>query len=138
MIQNQNANSDRTVYCGGAILNEKWILTSADCIVNARNIRIDVGSVKINTPARSVYPDVFTVHPQFNEEKLENNLALLRLSGPNILYPPNEEIPRFAPIRLPQKRQQNESFERFEAYFTSFGQTSLGSKLKICFKRNFR
>lgn len=133
VIKGQDVTTNET-YCGGAILNEFWIISTAECLKNAKTVRIDVGSTNVSLPYRSVYPDAYTIHPEFDEAVLGNNLALLRLSGVNALHFPSEASPRFAPIRLPQKRQQKENFEGFEAYFSGFGQTTFSkSSSKIVF-----
>lgn len=108
-------------YYSAVILNENWIIASAKVIVNASSIRVDVGSINIKERIFSVYPDAYTLHPEFDLDRFENNIALLRLSGDNILDYTNKEA-TFAPIRLPQKRQINESFMglEFEAHLSSF------------------
>lgn len=121
----ENSASANPTYCSGAILNEKWILSTADCIENAISIRVDVGSVDINNPFLSVLPDAFTLHPQFNEDKFKNNLALVRLPEKSkLIFTEEVSQGRFAPIRLPKRRQSNESFEKYEAYFSGFGYSS--------------
>lgn len=114
-------------YYSGVILNEKWIITAAKAIVNASSIRVDVGSVNIKEPMFSIYPDAYTLHPQFDENKFDNNIALLRLSGDNMLDYTSKQA-TFAPIRLPQKRQINESFmgSEFEARISSYRFTKPG------------
>lgn len=89
--------------------------------MNASSIRVDVGSINIKEKILSVFPDAYTLHPEFDANKFENNIALLRLSGDNILDYTNKEA-TFAPIRLPQKRQINESFMglEFEAHLSSY------------------
>lgn len=87
-------------------------------------MRVDLGTVEINKPAVSVYPDAFTVHPKYVRGKFDYNLGLLRLSGPNVLIFTNEPTPNFAPIRLPQRRQEHETFGGYETYFSGFGDKS--------------
>lgn len=73
----------------------------------------------------SIYPDAYTLHPEFDGNKYENNIALLRLSGDNVLDYAKRKV-KFSPIRLPQV---NESFmgSEFEAYISSykFSQSSM-------------
>lgn len=112
-------------HCSGAILNEKWILTPAECIQNAKTIRVDVGSIDINKPLISLYPDSFTPHPQYDQNKFKNNIALLRLPQNSLLNFSSEEAKgKLAPIRLPRKSQIEDEFVGSEAYFSSFGYPS--------------
>lgn len=115
-----NPYSPYPAYYSGAILNEKWIIGPAKKIIKALSIRVDIGSVNIKVPTFSVYPDAYTIHPQFNEDKFENNIALLRLSGDETLD--KIKASTFSPIRLPQKRQIDQSFVglQFEAHISSY------------------
>lgn len=114
-------------YCNGAILNKNWIITIADCISNARWIQISVGSIEFNKSALVVYPDKFFIHPEYSTTKPRNNLALLRLDKNNTLNFPKGSLPNFAAVRLPQRRQYNELFEGYEAYFSGYGDRTPGN-----------
>lgn len=127
-IQYHNDNTNRITFCGAAILNELWILTSADCVHNARSIRADLGHVNINRPAISVFPDTSFIHPQYNPNRFINNLALLRMPTNRPISFPSGPRPAFWPIRLPARRQQTTTFENTDAFFTGYGYTS-ASKL---------
>lgn len=124
-IQYRNDATNRVTYCGGVILNELWILGTADCVFNARTIRAVLGTVQLNRPAVTVYPELFMLHPQYNPNRFRNNLALLRLPLNRPLYFPNGPNPSYYPVRLPSLRQLNSTFEGQEAYFTGFGYTSI-------------
>lgn len=123
---------DDPTFCSGAILNEKWILTTAQCIKGATAIRVDVGSVDINKPLVSVYPDAFTLHPQYDNSnnKFKNNIALLRLNEKN-QFDFSKSEGKYGPIRLPTRRQVDESFEEAQAYLTGFGYPSMRKYSKI-------
>lgn len=121
-----NTSPDPT-FCSGAILNEEWIITSAECISKANTVRVDVGSVDINKPLVSVYPDALTLHPEYDVEKRKNNIALLRLKGDDKLnFEKDEYRGKIGPIRLPSRRQVDENFEGFEAFLAGFGKSSPG------------
>lgn len=126
--RNDNSTANPT-YCSGAILNERWILTSAQCLIGASAVRVDIGSIDVNIPLRSVYPAAFVSHPMYDNSnnKFLNNIALLRLSGKNILHFSEDEVlGKLAPVRLPRKSQMNESFVGYEGYFSGFGYPSQG------------
>lgn len=120
LYRDQDITANAT-YCSGAILNEKWIIATADCVAKARSIRVDVGSISIDKPGVSVYPDAFAVHPRYNKDKFTNNVALLRLPNNDLLKFPTDSSPSYAPVRLPQRRQKNETFVGYETYFSGFG-----------------
>lgn len=132
-VQYRNDHPSRITFCGGAILNELWFLATADCISNARAIRIELGTVQLSRPAVTVYPELFIVHPQYNPTRFRNNLALLRLPLNRPLYFPNGPNPSYYPVRLPSLRQLNASFVGQEAVFTGFGYTSI-SKFQLKFQ----
>lgn len=129
VVQYRNDNTNALTFCGGVILNELWILAAADCVFNARTIRADIGSVNINRPDLHLYPDTFIIHPQYNPNRFRNNLALLRLPLNRPIRFPQGPNPNYWPIRLPTLRQQNQTFEDEEAYFTGFGYNA-PSKIK--------
>lgn len=118
-------------FCSGTILHENWILTTADCVSNAATIRVDVGSVEINTPLVTVYPDGLIVHPQFKKDKLQNNIALLHLAEKDKLNFDKEGARgKYAPVRLPTKDQLNNSFEQRDGCISGYGFASIGTYLK--------
>lgn len=117
----QYNNDNRVTYWNGVILNNLWILTNADAVVNARTIRADIGHVVSSYPALTVYPDSYTIHPQFNQNNFVNNLALVRMPLNRPIQFPDGPNPPFAPIRLPTLRQQYALFEDSEAYFSGWG-----------------
>lgn len=103
-------------YHAGVILNEKWVIASAYAIAGAASIRIDVGSVNISDPLVSVYPDAYILHSNYSKNKFKNNIALLRLSGENILdFTTKESKGKFLPIHLPRKDQIKKHFLLFES-----------------------
>lgn len=127
-VQYRNDNTNRRVFCGGTILNNLWLLGTADCIFNARTIQADVGSVLFSRPGLRVFPDIFIIHPQYDPNRLRNNLALVRLPVNRPLNFTQGPNPRFAPVRLPSLSQRNATFENQDAYLTGFGFTAF-SKL---------
>lgn len=107
-------------FCSGAILSANWILTTADCVSNAATVRVDVGSIEINTPLVTVYPEGLIAHPKFKKDKLQNNIALLHLSEKDKLNFDKEEARgKYSPVRLPT--QLDKSFEQYEGYMSGFG-----------------
>ena len=69
--------------CGGAVLSSRWIISAAHCFVdtNASDIFIFAGS---NTQWMGQYRGCSSliVHPNYNDETKENDIALLQLNSP--------------------------------------------------------
>lgn len=75
-------------FCGATILNERWILTAGHCVCNGINkvmkpnqIRGNLGQHQISL-SENVYEvtfDEIITHPNYNCDKVENDIALLKL-----------------------------------------------------------
>lgn len=104
--------------CGGSIITNIFVLTSADCIVNAKTIKIGLGSTFWSKPAKVLFSTVFAIHPNFNRQTLQNNVALIKL--PEYL----QFSPTLNAIRLVARSQVSQPFINAETYLTGFGFTS--------------
>ncbi|KAJ6645747.1 Collagenase [Pseudolycoriella hygida] len=104
--------------CGGSIITTTYILTAADCVLNAKTLKINLGSTYLSTPAKTLYSNSFFVHHSYNSNYFQNNIALIRL--PEAL----QFTSTLMAIRLPSRSQVNETFTNHEAYCTGFGVTS--------------
>lgn len=73
--------------CGAAILNEKHALTAAHCTSNpASAMTISGGSDLLNSPYRKrVDVKRYVVHPEYDENSLEFDIAVLFLLDPLVL-----------------------------------------------------
>lgn len=103
--------------CGGSIISTTFILTSADCVLNAKSIKINMGSSSFSKPGKTLTSTTYAVHPQFNTLNFQNNIALVKLPSALVW------TATISAIRLVARSQGNASFYNNEAYLTGFGRT---------------
>ncbi|XP_042869283.1 transmembrane protease serine 9-like [Penaeus japonicus] len=89
----------QTPYCGGSLVNNLYVVTAADCVQNVAEFQIILGEHDYTKVSR-VYvrtADQVSIHPSYNSQTKENNIAVIRLSSPVNL---NADIP-VKPVCLP-------------------------------------
>ncbi|XP_047500210.1 trypsin-1-like [Penaeus chinensis] len=115
--------SDRP-FCGGSILNNEWIITAAHCVVGTSPSSVDVlfnmhdwnnGPTRIITRTA----DRIVIHPNYNTNTLDNDIALVHISEKVSLT----NWPGIKPVCLPSL---NADFTGRDATVTGWGTTSSG------------
>ncbi|KAK0075483.1 hypothetical protein PV325_006827 [Microctonus aethiopoides] len=84
----------KSFFCGGNVINERWILTAGHCmfqndkLISESSILVIGGELQLNPPSikrQTSYVTKRILHPQYDHDYLKNDIALLLMKTPFII-----------------------------------------------------
>jgi len=116
-------------FCGGTIIDKRWILTASHCFTEDSNtVKIVAGehNLMVNEGTeQSIYVKNYFMHPQFSSYTFNNDIALLELEDDLIF---NEYV---QPACLPKLANEKEDYEAGSEVTISGWGSTIGHEISV-------
>ena len=75
------SDTDQVGFCGGFVYDEHTVVTAAHCVDNRIGVFVRVGTADLNAGGTRHASRAIHIHPEFDEETLANDVAVLELAS---------------------------------------------------------
>ncbi|XP_036449613.1 trypsin-4-like [Colossoma macropomum] len=83
-------------WCGASLISDRWAVSAAHCYKPATGFTLHLGEhhlFKDEGTEQTIRPEKFILHPDYNEDTLDNDLMLVKLSQPVVFNEYVQPIP---------------------------------------------
>ncbi|XP_042596922.1 trypsin-like isoform X3 [Cyprinus carpio] len=83
-------------WCGGSLINERWVVSAAHCKIPASNLTVHLGEHNVNVEEgteQRIGAEKVIPHPDYNDQPFNNDFMLIKLKEPAIFNECVKPIP---------------------------------------------
>lgn len=79
-------DSAEQAFCGASVINSTWVLTAAHCVIdstaNSLDVLTGISTLSKANEGERISAKRIILHPNYNDNSMENDIALIELSSP--------------------------------------------------------